>query len=87
MTDDQLFSQLHKDNHSKQTNSIAIVMQHIARNMHSIWTNVWEEDGEKPWRNRDAEFVSPEQDRNELYALWEKGWRCLFDVIDQEYRT
>ena len=82
LTDDQLFSQLHKDNPSKQTNSIAIVMQHIAGNMHSRWTNVWEEDGEKPWRNRDAEFVSPEQDRNELYALWEKGWRCLFDVID-----
>jgi len=82
LTDDQLFSQRHKDNPSKQTNSIAIVMQHIAGNMHSRWTNVWEEDGEKPWRNRDAEFVSPEQDRNELYALWEKGWRCLFDVID-----
>lgn len=82
LTDDQLFSKLHKDNPSKQTNSIAIVMQHMAGNMLSRWTNVWEEDGEKPWRNRDAEFVSPEQNRTELYAYWEKGWRCLFNVID-----
>lgn len=57
-------------------------MQHMAGNMLSRWTNVWEEDGEKPWRNRDAEFVSPEQNRTELYAYWEKGWRCLFNVID-----
>ena len=52
-TDSQLYELLDED-----ANSIAIVMQHMAGNMKSRWTNFLLEDGEKPWRNRDSEFDS-----------------------------
>lgn len=53
-TDSQLYQLLDED-----ANSIAIVMQHMAGNMKSRWTNFLTEDGEKPWRNRDSEFEQP----------------------------
>ena len=53
-TDPQLYELLDED-----ANSIAIVMQHMAGNMKSRWTNFLSEDGEKPWRNRDSEFEQP----------------------------
>ena len=50
--------------------------------MLSRWTNFLLEDGEKTWRNRDLEFESPPQSKEELMALWNKGWDCLFDALE-----
>ena len=65
------------------TNSIAVIMKHIAGNMLSRWTNIFEEDGEKSWRNRDDEFVDGFKDKNDLIGYWEKGWSVLFDTLSQ----
>ena len=64
------------------TNSVAIVMKHIAGNMLSRWTNIFEEDGEKDWRNRDEEFVDRFEHKKELMAYWDKGWKTLFQTLE-----
>lgn len=66
---------------SEQSNSIAVIIQHMHGNMVSRWTNFLTEDGEKPGRNRDEEFSPPTADKAELLTLWEKGWRCLIDAL------
>lgn len=82
LSHEEIFSQLPRMQKSMQTNSIAVIMQHLAGNMLSRWTNIWKEDGEKQWRKRDGEFVSPKQGLSELEAYWEEGWACLFKVVD-----
>ncbi len=61
--------------------SIAIIVKHLAGNMRSRWTDFLSTDGEKPDRNRDAEFESPPKTRAELMALWEAGWKHVFDAL------
>jgi hypothetical protein len=61
----------------ENTNSIAIIMKHIAGNLCSRWTNFLTTDGEKPERNRDGEFVDSFSSRAELLDFWERGWACL----------
>jgi uncharacterized damage-inducible protein DinB len=68
---------------NESSNSIAIIIQHMAGNMLSRWTNFLSEDGEKEWRNRDEEFEQRNLDRKELLALWEKGWACFLDTLKQ----
>ncbi|MGE3808311.1 MAG: DUF1572 family protein [Gemmataceae bacterium] len=63
------------------TNSIAVIMKHIAGNLLSRWTDFLTTDGEKPWRNRDDEFVDTFSSRGELTAYWESGWQRLFDAL------
>ncbi|WP_431136588.1 DUF1572 family protein [Psychroserpens mesophilus] len=63
------------------SNSIAIIVKHIAGNMLSRWTNFLTEDGEKSWRYRDKEFEDTFQTKEELVIYWMKGWNCLFDAI------
>ncbi len=63
-------------------NSIAIIVQHMAGNMHSRWTDFLTTDGEKPDRQRDAEFTPQEWDKDQLLGFWESGWKCLFDAIE-----
>jgi len=66
-----------------ESNSIAIVMMHLSGNMLSRWTDFLTTDGEKPSRNRDAEFEAPEtMTRAELMTAWERGWACLFGALD-----
>jgi len=65
----------------KNTNSIAVIMKHIAGNLKSRWTDFLTTDGEKPWRNRDDEFVDSSKSRDELLGDWEEGWNCLFDTL------
>jgi uncharacterized damage-inducible protein DinB len=62
-------------------NSIAVLIQHLAGNMLSRWTNFLEEDGEKNWRNRDAEFESQNLSQADLMAIWDRGWSVLFDAL------
>src|SRR5580704_15044926 len=73
VTDEQLFATL-----DPESNSIAIIMKHMAGNMRSRWTDFLTSDGEKPNRNRDMEFETPPATRAELRAVWEEGWRVTF---------
>src|SRR5215471_7726927 len=61
------------------TNCIAVIMKHVAGNLLSRWTDFLTTDGEKPWRNRDDEFVDSIAAREEMIAYWESGWQRLFD--------
>ncbi len=63
------------------TNCIAVIMKHVAGNLLSRWTDFLTTDGEKPWRNRDDEFVDTFGTRGELIAYWESGWQRLFDTL------
>jgi len=64
-----------------ESNSIAVIVKHMSGNMRSRWTNFLTSDGEKPDRNRDSEFEAPPQTRAEMLALWEQGWKYLFDAL------
>jgi uncharacterized damage-inducible protein DinB len=64
-----------------ESNSIAIIVKHMAGNMRSRWTDFLTTDGEKPDRNRDTEFENPPQTRAELMELWERGWKIVFDAM------
>jgi hypothetical protein len=63
------------------TNSVAVIMKHVAGNLLSRWTDFLATDGEKPWRNRDGEFEDSSAGRAELLALWERGWACLLATL------
>ncbi len=82
---DQSFAQLSpSDFHfqpDEESNSIAIIMQHMAGNMLSRWTDFLHSDGEKEWRNRDTEFEIKEWSVDELLAFWEKGWDCFLQTL------
>jgi len=64
-----------------ESNSIAIIVKHLAGNMRSRFTDFLTSDGEKPDRNRDSEFETPPATREELMALWEAGWDCVFQAL------
>lgn len=65
----------------KQTNSIAVIMKHIGGNLRSRWTDPFTTDGEKPWRNRDTEFIDDFADRAALEAVWGAGWATVESVL------
>ena len=65
-----------------ESNSIAILVKHMAGNMRSRWTDFLTSDGEKPDRNRDSEFETPPQTRAGLVALWEAGWKICFGALE-----
>ncbi len=62
-------------------NSIAVIVQHVAGNMKSRFTDFLTSDGEKPWRNRDGEFEPPTLSRAALMQAWEESWRLLFNTL------
>jgi Protein of unknown function (DUF1572) len=64
-----------------ESNSIALIVKHLAGNMRSRWPDFLTVDGEKPGRDRDAEFVDPPLSRAEISAMWEAGWTCVFDAL------
>ena len=64
-----------------ESNSIAIIVKHLSGNMRSRWTDFLTSDGEKPDRKRDSEFEMPPATREELIALWESGWKVLFESL------
>ncbi len=65
-----------------ESNSIAIIVKHMAGNMRSRWTDFLTTDGEKPDRNRDGEFEEPPKTRAELMAAWEEGWNHVFAALE-----
>jgi hypothetical protein len=78
LSDEQIFWQ-----YNEESNSIAVIVKHIAGNMLSRWMNFLTEDGEKSWRNRDDEFVNTFKTKQEVLDYWEKGWKCLFEALHQ----
>lgn len=65
-----------------ESNSLAVLMRHLAGNMLSRWTDLFTSDGEKPTRDRDGEFEdTPALGRAELLAEWERGWGALFAAL------
>src|SRR5215467_1228474 len=64
-----------------ETNCIAVIMKHVAGNLRSRWTDFLTTDGEKPWRNRDDEFVDTFRSREEVLEYWERGWVCLLKTL------
>ena len=84
---EQAFTQVRADSDffrkpGEFSNSIAAIINHVAGNLSSRWRDFLTSDGEKPDRNRDAEFVIGEHDtRANLIAAWERGWSTLFDTL------
>jgi Protein of unknown function (DUF1572) len=65
----------------ENTNSVAVIVKHLAGNLRSRFADFLTSDGEKPGRDRDSEFVDDVIDRAAMMADWESGWTCLFDAI------
>ncbi|MEZ5047804.1 MAG: DUF1572 family protein [Chitinophagaceae bacterium] len=86
VSDEALFAQFNND-----SNSIAIIVKHMWGNMLSRWTDFLKSDGEKDWRNRDAEFENDISSRDNLLARWQEGWVCLFNTLhslsDKDFDT
>ncbi|MFT4415423.1 DUF1572 family protein [Fredinandcohnia humi] len=61
---------------------MAIIIKHLSGNMHSRWVNFFTSDGEKPYRNRDLEFVDKNETKEHLMKIWEDGWNLLFNTIE-----
>lgn len=66
---------------NEESNSAMVIMQHLAGNMLSRFTDFLTSDGEKPDRNRDQEFIDHFDSRTALFEYWEKGWKCLLDAL------
>lgn len=77
VSDEQFFATL-----DTESNSIAVIVKHIAGNLHSRWRDFLTSDGEKPDRNRDAEFEMAGDTRKSLMMFWETGWQTLFENIE-----
>jgi hypothetical protein len=77
VADEDLFATL-----DEESNSIAIIVKHMAGNMRSRWTDFLTTDGEKPSRNRDDEFEGAPASRERLMQLWESGLAALFSALE-----
>jgi uncharacterized damage-inducible protein DinB len=78
LKDDEYFITL-----DEESNSVAVIMKHMAGNMFSRWTDFLTTDGEKPDRNRDYEFViQNDTTKDDVRSYWERGWQCVFDALD-----
>ena len=67
---------------SAESNSIAIIVQHLLGNMLSRFTDFLTEDGEKPWRKRDAEFEMMDITKADVISFWNNGWACVFNAVE-----
>lgn len=78
LRDEEYFTTL-----DEESNSIAVIMKHLAGNMLSRWTDFLTTDGEKPERDRDMEFViEPQTSKSEVVNYWEKGWQRTFETLE-----
>ncbi|MCP9746097.1 DUF1572 family protein [Lacihabitans sp. CS3-21] len=77
ISDDQINWQ-----YNAESNSISLIVKHLAGNMLSRWTDFLTTDGEKEWRNREGEFEGGIESKIQLLEIWNRGWNCLFDAID-----
>ncbi len=83
---EKTFNQLEEDDlfwqYNDESNSIAIIVNHIYGNMKSRWTDFLTTDGEKSSRNRDLEFDNVIKTKAQLLTKWNNGWVTLFTAID-----
>lgn len=77
VTDEEFFAVI-----DAESNSIAVIVKHIAGNLHSRWRDFLTSDGEKADRHRDTEFELTNDSRESLMQFWESGWRTLFDSVE-----
>ena len=77
VSNEEFFAQI-----DAESNSMAVIVKHIAGNLHSRWRDFLTTDGEKPTRNRDTEFEMIADTRESLMKFWETGWQTLFDNIE-----
>jgi Protein of unknown function (DUF1572) len=63
------------------TNSVVVIMKHMVGNMKSRWTDFLTTDGDKPWRDRDDEFVDDIVSRDDLMNRWQDGWSLVLSVV------
>lgn len=66
---------------NEESNSVAIIVKHMSGNMVSRWTDFLTTDGEKPYRNRDDEFVRDIQTKEQMMELWQFGWNTFFNTL------
>lgn len=67
-----------------ESNSLALIVKHVAGNLRSRWTDVYASDGEKPDRQRDREFeLEPDDTRSALMTRWDAGWAGLLETLDR----
>lgn len=67
---------------NEASNSVAMIVKHLSGNMLSRWTDFMTTDGEKDFRDRDAEFENEIITRAEILKIWERGWVCLFAALE-----
>ncbi|MBI3832343.1 MAG: DUF1572 family protein [Planctomycetes bacterium] len=67
----------------RESNSIAIILKHLGGNLQSRWTDFYNSDGEKDWRDRDGEFEEGGVTRGQIMESWNKGWGKLQKVLDE----
>jgi len=77
VSDEEFFAAI-----DEEANSIAVIVKHLAGNLVSRWSDFLTTDGEKPTRDRDAEFEIRDDSRMSLMEFWERGWKTLFDNIE-----
>lgn len=77
LSDDDLVWQYNRD-----SNSVAVIVKHMWGNMLSRWTDFLKSDGEKDWRDREAEFDGDLRTREEILEKWNAGWRCMAEAIE-----
>lgn len=65
------------------SNSVAVIVKHLAGNMKSRWTDFLTSDGEKNWRDRDAEFIASFADRAAVEHAWAEGWAVLEGAVNE----
>ncbi|MFG0260099.1 MAG: DUF1572 family protein [Phycisphaerales bacterium JB041] len=64
------------------TNPVSIIMKHLAGSLRSRFTDFLTTDGEKDWRNRDSEFAPGTESREEILAIWNRGWQVALDAVE-----
>lgn len=67
---------------NEESNSIATIVKHLEGNMLSRWTDFLTTDGEKPSRQRDAEFENSWNTREQAILSWNSAWQCLFNALE-----
>ena len=78
LSDEEFFVTL-----DEESNSVAVIMKHMAGNMFSRWIDFLTSDGEKPNRNRDMEFViEPQTTKDQVIDYWERGWKCVYEALE-----
>jgi uncharacterized damage-inducible protein DinB len=68
---------------SEGGNSIVAIVWHLAGNLESRFTDFRTSDGEKPWRDRDDEFMQRQVTKSALLEKWERGWRALLTAVGE----